>query len=324
MLTKAFFSTPPVILAPMAGYTDGVFRRLCASLGCDLAFTEMISAKGLLYKNEKTRRLFLKDPLEGPLGVQLFGSDPAAMGEAARILCGELGDSLFCIDINAGCPAKKIAGSGDGCALMLDLPLAGRIVSAVVKNSSVPVTVKFRKGFDEAHLNAVAFAKTAEEAGAFALTVHPRTRTQQYSGLADHAVTRQVAEAVSLPVIGNGDVTDGEKALALLQATGCSGVMVGRGALGNPWIFREIKAAFSGEKWTPPSLLERRDMALTQALLSMEAKGPHGLIELRKQLPLYFTGEPRLKKALGQVQTPEELQRILLDSDFPGTYNSMT
>ena len=326
MTVSQFFQQRPLLLAPMAGYSDAVFRRACHENGCDLAFTEMISAKGLLHANEKTRLLCRPGPEEGPLGVQLFGSDPVSMGVAARVVTEELGDSLFCLDINCGCPARKIAGNGDGSALLLDLALAEQVISAVVKHTSLPVSVKFRSGWDEQHIVAADFARMAESAGASFLTLHPRTRTQQYSGSADWRRIEEVKAAVRIPVVGNGDITDGPSALRMLEETGCDGLMIGRGALGRPWIFREIRAALSGEAFVPPTRRELNERILIHAQRELAAKGDHGMVELRKHLPLYFTGlrgASALKKALSQVKTMEELQRLLLDRDGCDQYNSM-
>ena len=248
MTVSQLFSQRPLLLAPMAGYTDAVFRRLCHEDGCDLAFTEMISAKGLLHSNEKTRLLCRPGPGEGPLGVQLFGSDPVSMGVAARVVTEEMGDDLFCLDINCGCPARKIAGNGDGSALLLDLPLAEKVISAVVNHTTLPVSVKFRAGWDETHIVSADFARMAEAAGAAFLTLHPRTRVQQYSGSADWNEITAVKAAVRIPVVGNGDVIDGPSAMRMLAETGCDGLMIGRGTLGRPWIFREVRAALGGHR----------------------------------------------------------------------------
>lgn len=326
MTVSAFFQQRPLLLAPMAGYSDAVFRRLCHEEGCDLAFTEMISAKGLLHANEKTRLLCRPGPEEGPLGVQLFGSDPTSMGVAARVVTEELGDSLFCLDINCGCPARKIAGNGDGSALLLDLNLAEKVISAVVKHTTLPVSVKFRSGWDDTHMVSTDFARMAEGAGAAFLTLHPRTRMQQYSGSADWRQIEAVKQAVSLPVVGNGDVVDGPSALRMLEETGCDGLMIGRGALGRPWVFSEIRAALSGMDFAPPEGSELSERILRHGALELAAKGDHGMIELRKHLPLYFTGRKgasALKKALSQVKTMEELGWLLLDRDGRDTYNSM-
>ena len=326
MTLQQLFSCRPLLLAPMAGYSDAVFRRLCREEGCDLAFTEMISAQGLLFANEKTRLLCRPGPEEGPLGVQLFGSDPISMGVAARVVTEELGDSLFCLDINCGCPARKIAGNGDGSALLLDLPLAEQVIASVVKHTTLPVSVKFRSGWDDAHIVSTDFARMAEAAGASFLTLHPRTRMQQYSGSADWHEIEKVKAAVSIPVVGNGDVIDGPSALRMLNETGCDGLMIGRGALGRPWVFREIQAALNGETFDPPMGRDLAERILRHARLELDAKGDHGMVELRKHLPLYFTGRrgaSALKKALSQVKTMAELERLLLDRDRCDQYNSM-
>ena len=326
MTVSQLFAQPPLLLAPMAGYSDAVFRRLCREDGCDLAFTEMISAKGLLHANEKTRLLCRPGPEEGPLGVQLFGSDPISMGVAARVVTEELGESLFCLDINCGCPARKIAGNGDGSALLLDLSLAERVISAVVKHTSLPVGVKFRSGWDDEHIVSTDFARMAEAAGASFLTLHPRTRTQQYSGSADWRQIEAVKLAVRIPVVGNGDVVDGPSARRMLEETGCDGLMIGRGALGHPWVFREVRAALNGETYVSPEGPALAERILRHGELELAAKGDHGMVELRKHLPLYFSGRrgaSGLKKALSQVKTMEELRGILLDRDGCGQYNSM-
>ncbi len=314
MTVHELFQQPPLLLAPMAGYSDAVFRRLCREEGCDLAFTEMISAKGLLHANEKTRLLCRPGPQEGPLGVQLFGSDPVSMGVAARVVTEELGDDLFCLDINCGCPARKIAGNGDGSALLLDLPLAEKVISAVVQHTTLPVSVKFRSGWDEGHIVSADFARMAEAAGASFLTLHPRTRMQQYSGVADWNEIEAVKHAVSIPVVGNGDVVDGPSACRMLEETGCDGLMIGRGALGRPWVFSEIRAALNGTDFAPPEGQELKKRILRHGALELAAKGDHGMVELRKHLPLYFTGRrgaSGLKKALSQVKTMEELRQLL-------------
>ncbi len=314
MTVRQFFAQRPLLLAPMAGYSDAVFRRLCHEEGCDLAFTEMISAKGLLHTNEKTKLLCRPGPQEGPLGVQLFGSDPISMGVAARVITEELGEHLFCLDVNCGCPARKIVTNGDGSALLLDLPLAEKVIASVVKHTTLPVSVKFRSGWDEGHPVAADFARMAEAAGAAFLTLHPRTRMQQYSGAADWKQIAAVKAAVTIPVVGNGDVIDGRSALNMLKETGCDGIMIGRGALGRPWVFREIRAALDGQSCVPPEGGELAERILRHGELELAAKGDHGMVELRKHLPLYFTGRrgaSALKKALSQVKTMEELRQLL-------------
>lgn len=309
-------SQNPILLAPMAGYTDVAFRSICKTFGCDLAFTEMVSSNGLQYQSRHTEEYLLLGGEELSVGVQLFGHDPGVLSSAAESVQQKLGDHLFCIDINMGCPARKITTNGDGCALMRDPPLAGRIVSAVKSVCSVPVTVKFRKGFDRDDDTAVAFARILEASGADAITIHPRTCAQQYGGSADWSVIGAVKRSVGIPVIGNGDVTDAASAMRMFRETGCDGIMIARGALGNPWIFSEIKCTLSGQVYTPPSERERLELACSHAEQIMDIKGPHGLIELRKHIPYYLKGMPRSKELrlqINSVETLSELRHLLLD-----------
>ena len=238
-------------LAPLAGVTDTAFRSICKDLGCGLVYTEMVSAKGLYYKNENTENLLFFSENEKPVAVQIFGSDPFIMAKAAEYFNDN--KDVCIIDINMGCPAPKIIKNGDGSALMRDPELAGRIVREVKQASLKPVTVKFRKGFDENSVNAVDFAKVMEHAGADAITVHGRTRSQMYSGEADWDIIKSVKQAVSIPVIGNGDVFTAEAAVDIRNLTGCDAVMIGRGAMGNPWIFRQIMQMNNGDEVTFPS-----------------------------------------------------------------------
>lgn len=304
----------PVILAPMAGITDLPFRLLCKEQGADVMVTEMISAKALYYGNKNTLPLLATEEAEHPIGVQIFGSEPELMGEMAR----KLEDKGFAyIDINMGCPVPKIVNNKEGSALMRTPALAGEIVRAVSQAVSLPVTVKFRKGFDEESVNAPEFAKVMEESGAAAVAVHGRTRVQYYAGKADWDSIRAVKEAVSIPVIGNGDIFSGEDAVRLREYTGCDGVMVGRGAKGNPWIFREIKAAFSGEPIPErPSSEEVVATLLRHAALSVRYKGERmGIREMRKHTAWYTTGMPgsaALRNAVNQVETLEELRELLM------------
>ena len=231
-----------IILAPMAGVTDLPFRLLCHEQGAGMAVTEMVSAKAILYKNKNTKELMAVDPAEGPVAVQLFGSDPEIMAEIAA----QIEDGPFAaIDVNMGCPVPKIVNNGEGSALMKDIKLAEKILTSMVKAVKKPVTVKFRKGFNDQCLNAVEFAKMAESSGAAWVAVHGRTREQYYSGTADWEVIRQVKEAVKIPVIGNGDIFHAQDAARMMQETGCDGVMVARGAKGNPWIFHQILPSLS-------------------------------------------------------------------------------
>lgn len=299
----------------MAGYTDAVFRALCRSYGCDLTYTEMISAKGLTFGNVKTAEYLTLGEDEASIAVQLFGHEPDRMAEAVKIVSDHLGPHLFCIDINMGCPAQKIVTNGDGSALMRTPALAGQITEAAKKVSPVPVTVKFRKGWDED--SCVPFARILEASGADAICLHPRTRMQQYRGDADWSAIGAVKAAVRIPVIGNGDITGGESAVSMLRQTGCDGVMVGRAALGQPWIFREIRAAIAGEPYTPPTVIERIEAAVRHAERIEQTKGPHGLVELRKHLPRYLhgiRGAAALRTRLNEAKNASEIRAFLLDS----------
>ena len=284
--------SPQLYLAPMAGITDRIFRRLCFQHGCDCATTEMVSAQGYLTAPEdRNAYRFLLDrcPEEGPLAVQLFGREPALMAQAAARLTA-LG-RFTSIDINMGCPAQKVVGGGAGSALMKEPSLAARIVERVKRAVPLAVTVKMRLGWDDSARNAVEFARMLEDAGADALTLHGRTRAQQYAGKADWAAIGEVKRAVRIPVIANGDIVDGKSARACLEATDCDGLAVGRGALGNPWVFEEIKAALAGEDYTPPAYATVVETAMAQAREMAAWKGERSaVLEMRKHFSWYVSG----------------------------------
>ena len=310
----------PLLLAPMAGFSDMSFRVLCKSLGCDLTVTEMVSAKGLFYGSQKTAELLETDPAERPVVMQIFGREPEIMADMAQRLAERYGEALLAIDINMGCPAPKITGNGEGSALMREPLLAGHIVETVAKKAGVPVTVKIRKGYDARHENAAEIARIAEDSGAAAITVHGRTREQMYAGSADYAAIAAVRAAVKIPVIGNGDVRDGDSALRLLRQTRCDGIMIGRGALGNPFVFSEVRAALRGEMYTPPTWAERMETAVRHTRMTAANKGERGILELRKHIVYYLSGIPgaaRLRTRLQNAETAEEMAQILLDTCNP-------
>ena len=297
-------------LAPMAGVTDLAFRQLCREMGCGLLYTEMVSAKAILYKNKNTFPLLETAPAEHPIAVQIFGSDADIMADMAAKLAEER--SFDIIDINMGCPVPKIVNNHEGSALMKNPKLAGEIVSVIVRSIEKPVTGKIRSGFDKDHINAVEMAKVVEDAGAAAVTVHGRTREQFYAGQADWEIIAKVKEAVSIPVIGNGDVTDGKSAENLLRQTGCDGVMVGRAARGNPWIFREINAYLKDGTMLPPKTnAECREMMLRHARLQLQYKGEYtGVREMRKHVSWYTAGMPHSARLREQVNTVENFAAL--------------
>ena len=305
-----------LILAPMAGVTDLPFRLLCKDQGAGLLCMEMVSAKAIMYKNRNTESLLEIDPRENPVSLQLFGSDPEIIAKIAHQIEGRPFDIL---DLNMGCPVPKIVNNGEGSALMKNPKLAGEIIRETVKAIDKPVTVKIRKGFDDEHINAVEMAKIAEDAGAAAVAVHGRTREQFYSGKADWDIIRQVKEAVSIPVIGNGDLLTAEDVIAMEEQTGCDGFMIARGAQGNPWIFRQILHYFeTGEHLAKPSLEEVTQMILRHARMMLEFKGEYiGIREIRKHAAWYTAGYPnsaRLRVAINNVESFEALEELLLNN----------
>ncbi|MBO5167115.1 MAG: tRNA dihydrouridine synthase DusB [Lachnospiraceae bacterium] len=308
----------PVILAPMAGVTDLPFRLLCKEQGAGLLCMEMVSAKAIYYNNKNTDALMEIRPEECPVSLQLFGSDADIMAEMAK----RIEERPFAIlDINMGCPVPKVVNNGEGSALMKNPKLVEEIVSKVSRAISKPVTIKIRRGFDDNHLNAVEIAKIAESAGAAAVAVHGRTREQYYSGKADWECIRAVKEAVKIPVIGNGDITDAHAAKAMFEQTGCDGVMIGRGSQGNPWIFREVVQYLqTGEIPDRPTMAEVRKVVERHAALQLEIKGEYtGVREMRKHLAWYTTGYPnsaKFRQMVNCVETMEDLVKSL-DLIFP-------
>ena len=301
-----------IILAPMAGVTDLPFRLLCKEQGVGMTCTEMVSAKAISFHNKNTESLLEISEKERPVSLQLFGSDPDIISEVASYIEERPFDIL---DINMGCPVPKVAGNGEGSALMQNPKLVGEIIYKTARAIKKPVTIKIRKGFSEKNVNAVEIAKIAEANGAAAIAVHGRTREQYYSGKADWDIIRQVKEAVKIPVIGNGDVDSPQKAKELLEQTGCDGIMVGRGARGNPWIFREIKAYLEkGELIPRPSKDEIKSMMLRHARMQIEYKGTYtGIREMRKHISWYtagFPGSAKLRGAINLVETYEELEQL--------------
>ena len=308
---KQILNENPVVAAPMAGISDRPSRLIAREYGCGLVYTEMISAKALTYKNQKTYLLMNMEDEVQPVNMQIFGSEPDVMAEGARIMQAH---GAQIIDINMGCPVPKVVNNGEGSSLMRNPELAAEIVEAMVKAVDVPITVKFRKGWDDTSVNAVEYAKRMEAAGVSAIAVHGRTRMQYYSGKADWEIIRQVKEAVQVPVIGNGDLFEPEDGKKMMEETGCDGIMIGRGATGNPWLFDEIVCALEGREFVAPTGEERVELALKQLDTMIAARGDRaGFVEGKKHMAWYsagLRGSAAARNDIMQANTCDEIRAI--------------
>ena len=301
-----------IIAAPMAGVTDLPYRLILKDMGAGLVTTEMVSAKAILYKNKNNAVILRTEEAERPVAVQLFGADPMIMSAMAE----RISEPFAIIDVNMGCPVPKIVNNGEGSALMKDPDQAYKVLEMMARVLKKPVTVKFRKGFDDDHINAVEFAKMAESAGVAAITIHARTRQQMYSGKADWDMIRRVKEAVKIPVIGNGDIFEPEDAARMIDETGCDGVALARGIKGNPWLVKRTAALLeTGDAGSEPSTEEKKAMILRHTELMIKYKGEHmGILEMRKHLAWYTQGLPgsaKLRGLMNEMSTEEELKRLV-------------
>ena len=301
-----------ILLAPMAGITNLPFRIICEQYEPGLVYTEMVSSKGLFYHDLKTAQLLNMKNETRPVAVQIFGNDIEAMSYAAK----EVSKIADIIDINMGCPAPKVVKNGDGSKLMLNLELAGKIIESVVNAATVPVTVKMRKGWDNTHISAIELAKIAEEKGAKAVTIHGRTRDEFYTGTADWEIIKQVKQAVSIPVIGNGDIKTKEDAKKIFEQTNVDGIMVGRGTIGNPWIFREIRQYLNGDLVTEVTKEEKLQIILKHIMLQVEFLGENtGIKEMRKHMAYYLKNLPNassIRQKINQIETKKELEDCII------------
>lgn len=313
MFKKLGINQTPIFLAPMAGVTDLPFRSICKSFGADVLITEMISTRGLYYGDKKTKKLLTIDEIEHPVGVQLFGNDPLCFFDVVKKIDGIPFDF---ININMGCPTPKIVKNNDGCALMKNIPLAQKIIDKTVKATKKPVTVKIRKGWNESLVNAVEFSKAAQESGASLIIIHGRTRESFYSGRADWDIIKDIKNEVDIPVIGNGDIFTPEDAKKMLDMTGCDGIMIGRGAMGRPWIFRDVKQFLQDNKKSlHPEPKEILEVILRHLNSSIDFHGKRiGILEMRKHIAWYLKGLPyssSIKRSVQEIEDKKKIEQIL-------------